>query len=189
VTDRARYFLALLPPDDMQSYANAVRQEFADRYDSRKALNSPPHITLQPSFAWPIGEIEPLVAALADFAQAQRPVPVRLSGFGAFAPRVIFINVLQTWELLALQNRLKANCATLGILSQGADLPFSPHLTVAFRDLTEPNFQRAWPVFKHQALGLTNTDNGEYQFRAQALVLLKHDGQHWQTDRQIPMGI
>jgi 2'-5' RNA ligase len=173
----------------MQIYANAVRQAFADRYDSRKALNSPPHITLQPSFEWPTMAVDQLVTEIADFARTYAPVPVRLSGFGAFAPRVIFINVLHTWELLALQANLKADClAQLGVESQGADLPFSPHLTVAFRDLTEPNFQRAWPVFKQQALGLSNTDNGEYQFVASALVLLRHDGQHWQIDRQIPIG-
>jgi 2'-5' RNA ligase len=49
----ARYFIALLPPQEMQDYANQVRQHFADHYASRKAFNSPPHITLEPPFEWP----------------------------------------------------------------------------------------------------------------------------------------
>ncbi|NJM47154.1 MAG: hypothetical protein HC860_14125 [Alkalinema sp. RU_4_3] len=45
-TLRDRYFIALLPPQEMQDYANQVRQYFSDRYNSHKAFSSPPHITL-----------------------------------------------------------------------------------------------------------------------------------------------
>ncbi|NEQ19818.1 MAG: hypothetical protein F6K28_10405 [Microcoleus sp. SIO2G3] len=46
------YFIALLPPEEIQDYANQIKQYFADHYGSRHAQKSPPHITLQPPFEW-----------------------------------------------------------------------------------------------------------------------------------------
>ncbi len=188
MSDRDRFFLALLPPLEFQDYANTVRQLFSDRYDSRKAFNSPPHITLQPSFDWPEDEVESLVTALTDCARNYRPAPVCLLGFGSFPPHVIFINVLRTTELLLLQANLQADCLDrLGVEAQ-IEREYMPHMTVAFRDLTEQNFQRAWPLFKQQALGVSNHGNGAYHFMADRLVLLKHDGQRWQVFREIAIG-
>ncbi|MTJ07719.1 2'-5' RNA ligase family protein [Anabaena sp. UHCC 0204] len=48
-----RFFIALLPPQHIQEYANSIKQYFADKYASRSAQKSPPHITLQPPFEWP----------------------------------------------------------------------------------------------------------------------------------------
>jgi 2'-5' RNA ligase len=184
----SRYFLALLPPPEMQDYANQVRQQFADRYASKKAFNSPPHITIQPSFEWPTAAIESLVTHLTTWAHGYGAVPVCLSGFGAFAPRVIFINVCRTPDLLTLQANLSTDCLNeLKIMPQMSDWEFAPHMTVAFRDLTPENFQRAWPHFKQQQLGLSNAENGQYHFVADRLTLLKHDGRRWQIDREIPL--
>jgi 2'-5' RNA ligase len=173
-----RFFLALLPPQEMQDYANQVRQYFADHYDSRKAFNSPPHITLQPPFDGPLDPAA--LASLLTLAQTQPPVEVTLSGFGAFAPDVIFINVLRTFELLALQTAVSIHCAeALAIPDRYPSRPFMPHMTLAFRDLTPENFARAWPEFAAKPLDLSNTNDGNYRFVADRLTLLKHDGQRW----------
>jgi 2'-5' RNA ligase len=182
-----RFFLALLPPSPMQDYANQVRQYFADHYDSRKAFTSPPHVTLQPPFEWELTPAE-LETSLRHFAQTQPPVAVTLSGFGAFVPGVIFINVLRTFELLALQTRLNLHCTEqLSIPDRYPNRPFTPHMTVAFRDLTPENFDRAWPEFQSKALDLTNTIDGNYQFITDRLTLLKHDGQCWQCHQELAL--
>lgn len=181
-----RFFIALLPPPEMQDYANQVRQYFADRYASRKAFNSPPHITLQPPFEWNLSQRQNLIDSLSRFAQTQSTIPVTLSGFGAFPPRVIFINVVRSPELLTLQQRLAQHCATdLGIVDQYADRRFAPHMTVAFRDLSPANFQQAWSEFAHQPLALTNAAAQQYTFQVTALTLLQHDGRLWQVDQPI----
>ncbi|MBE9029987.1 2'-5' RNA ligase family protein [filamentous cyanobacterium LEGE 11480] len=178
-----RWFIALLPPIEMQDYANQVRQHFADHYASRKAFNSPPHITLQPPFDWEMARRDALITSLTTFAHTQAPVPVTLPGFGAFPPRVIFIDVVRSCELLALQQQLMQHCVMeLNIRHPSPERPFAPHMTVAFRDLTKANFHQAWPKFEHQPLVLTNADNHQYQFAASSITLLQHDGQRWQVD-------
>jgi len=175
-----RFFIALLPPPDIQVQVNAIKQHFSDRYDSRAALKSPPHITLQPPFKWLSANLPALKQCLSTFANHREPVPVQLSGFAAFPPRVIYINVLKTQELLMLQTDLMAYLETvLDIVDPvSKSRPFSPHMTVAFRDLTRQNFKAAWSEFQQQAL--------QFEFRANYLTLLLHDGKRWNVSNEFP---
>ncbi|MFN6570733.1 2'-5' RNA ligase family protein [Dendronalium sp. ChiSLP03b] len=167
------FFIALLPPQDIQEYANQIKQYFAENYASRHAQKSPPHVTLQPPFKWVDNNLSVLEASLREFAKEQKSVPMTLSGFAAFPPRVIYIDVVKTPELLNLQadlmNQVEAN---LGIVDEvGKKRPFAPHMTVAFRDLTRQNFKAAWPEFENRQL--------YFEFTADKLTLLIHDGKRW----------
>lgn len=169
----SRFFVALLPPQDIQDYANQIKQHFADHYASSAALKSPPHITLQPPFEWADANLPLLEASLKEFATGQQPVVITLKGFDAFAPRVIFINVVRSQELLNLQADLMAYTeSNLGIVDKVSKTrPFAPHMTVAFRDLKKQNFRDAWPEFEKRQL--------HFEFTADKLTLLLHDGQRW----------
>ncbi len=169
----SRFFIALLPPQHIQEYANEVKQYFADNYASRAAQKSPPHITLQPPFEWADADVPLLEASLKEFAINQQSVPIALSGYAAFAPRVIYINVIKSQELMNLQVDLMAHTESkLSIVDRVSQTrPFAPHLTVAFRDLTRQNFRSAWPEFAQRQL--------HFEFIADNLTLLLHDGKRW----------
>ncbi len=162
---------------EIQDYVNEIKQYFAQTYDSRSAQKSPPHITLQPPFEWQLDAVPVLEQYLKTFADTRTPVPITLSRFGAFVPRVIYMNVLKTPELLALQKDLMAYVeASLGIVEKVSKTrPFVPHMTLAFHDLTEPNFRKAWPEFQNRQL--------EFQFMASHLALLIHDGKEWNVSK------
>jgi 2'-5' RNA ligase len=176
-----RCFIALLPPPAVQAYAQEIQQYFAAQYASRAALRSPPHITLQPPFEWAVERQAELVRSLHAFAATMAPIPITLDGFSTFPPRVIFINVKKTPELLSLQTHLTRDLATnlAGIQSNTPVRPFVPHLTVAFRDLTPANFQVAWAEFRDRPL--------HFEFTVSTLTLLVHDGQRWQVDIEVPL--
>lgn len=168
-----RFFIALLPPSEVQAYANTVIQNLGDRYNTRTS-KSPPHITLQPPFFWQGDNTTPLEDRLRQFAQTQPTVPVTLSGFGAFAPRVLYINVLKTPELMALQAHLKTTLeTTLDIKDPKAKgRAFAPHLTVASRRLNRAIFKKIWAELEPRQV--------EFNFWGDRLTLLIHDGQRWQ---------
>ncbi|MEH2352233.1 2'-5' RNA ligase family protein [Nostoc sp.] len=174
----SRFFIALIPPQDIQDYANEIKQYFADRYTSSGALKSPPHITLQPPFEWADDNLPVLEASLKEFASEQQQVAITLKGFNAFAPRVIYINVVRSQELLTLQADLMAYTeSNLRIVDKVSKTrPFAPHLTVAFRDLTKQNFKAAWPEFENRQL--------HFEFTADKLTLLLHDGKRWNIKRE-----
>ena len=177
-----RFFIALLPPSEIQDTANAIKQYFSVRYHSRAAQKSPPHITLQPPFTWPAATVGSLQTALAAFATQHGATPITLSGFGAFPPGVIYINVLKTPELMLLQQLLTDYMeAELNIVDRRSQhRPYAPHLTVAFRDLKPSAFKKAWPEFEARSL--------QFQFRAEQLTLLIHTGRRWIVSQSLPFG-
>lgn len=173
------FFIALLPPPEIQDYVTQIKQDFANRYASRAALKSPPHITLQPPFEWANANISTLEESIKTFASGRESVPIRLEGFAAFPPRVIYVNVLKTQELLSLQADLMTQMDKLGIVdSVSKTRPFAPHMTVAFRDLTKQNFRAAWTEFQPRQL--------HFDFTAIQLTLLLHDGGRWNVSVEFP---
>ncbi len=167
------FFIALLPPQNIQDYATQVKQYFADKYNSRHALKSPPHITLQPPFEWADANLSILEECLQAFAVTKNPVSMILRGYGAFVPNVIYINVDRTPNLLALQTDLMANLENqLDIVEKNSkNRAFKPHMTVAFKDLKRNNFRRAWEEFEGRKL--------HFEFTAEKLTLLLHNGKCW----------
>lgn len=178
-SESSRFFIALVPPVEICDYATQVIQELSDRFRTSTA-KAPPHITLQAPFMWQVAEAAALETSLREFAALQAPVPVALSGFGAFAPRVLFMNVLKTPELLKLQANLLAHLETqLGIVDPVAKRrPFSPHLTVASRNVTRPIFKQAWADLQTRSI--------EFSFVGDRLTLLIHDGQRWHIHSEHP---
>lgn len=178
--DQTRCFIAFIPPQPIQDYATQIIQALGDRYRTRTA-QAPPHITLQPPFLWPSNATSRLEDRLSSFAHSQVQIPIVLSGFGAFAPRVLFINVLKTVELLRIQADLMAYLEkNLGVVDPVAQRrPFSPHLTIASRNLNRQTFKQAWSELEPQQV--------EFEFISDRLVLLIHDGQRWQVQAEFAL--
>ncbi|MDY6783103.1 MAG: 2'-5' RNA ligase family protein [Cyanobacteriota bacterium] len=176
-----RFFIALLPPQTIQQRVNEIKQHFADVYQSRKAFKSPPHITLQPPFHWEDANISVLEYTLAEFARNRGSIPILLSGFGAFKPRVIFVNPLKTPELMKIQEDLGNYLArTLSIVDEKSKFrSFSPHITVAFQDLTSQNFKKAWPEFEKREF--------QFEFTISELTLLIYEDRKWEIAREFPL--
>ncbi|MEL6381146.1 MAG: 2'-5' RNA ligase family protein [Cyanobacteria bacterium J06626_18] len=181
-SEDVRFFIALLPPKDVQTYATELKTYFRDRYHSKAALRSPPHITLQAPFTWPKQDYERLQAALSSFVPHRASIPLTLSGFGAFPPRVIYLAVDHTPELMTLQQDLSHHlAATLDIVDpRSRTRPFRPHLTVAFHDLKPAAFHQAWPEFEQRAV--------QFTFSVTEFTLLIHTGKEWQAHTNFPMG-
>ncbi|MEG4285923.1 2'-5' RNA ligase family protein [Microcoleus sp. A006_D1] len=178
---KQRFFIALVPPPDIEQHITEIQLYFAEHYNSRGALNSPPHITLQPPFHSLAEDVPTLEQSLKEFSANRLSIPVTLSGFAAFAPRVIYADVVKSPELLEIHKDLMSYIeATLGIVDRlSQSRPFVPHMTVAFRDLTRENFQAAWLEFAGREI--------HFEFTASALTLLLHDGSRWNISNQFPL--
>jgi len=180
---KQRFFIALVPPLDIEQHITQIKLYFAEHYNTRGALNSPPHVTLQPPFEWPAANVPKLEESLNLFSANRLPIPVTLSGFAAFAPRVIYVDVVKSPALLEIQKDLMSYIeANLGIVDRVSQTrPFVPHITVAFRDLTQENFQAAWLEFSGREL--------DFEFTAAALTLLLHDGSRWNISNNFPLNV
>lgn len=132
-------------------------------------------------FKWVEKDEQDLANHLSAFAEENAAVRIKLNGFSSFPPRVIFINVEITPELERLQKNLERYFKRrLNLFNaKYKDLPFHPHVTLAFRDLKKPNYQRALEEFVGK----------EYKanFLADKIALLKHSGSVWEVFQEFEL--
>jgi len=172
------FFLATVPPEDIQEKVKTIKLIFKNRFGSGHALNSPAHLTLIPPFLWPINKKKALIQSLDQFSRNESSFNVELKNFGAFVPRVIYIDVEAKNNLTDLRDRLEKymddKWNILKLLR--GNKSFNPHMTVAFRDLTKENFRKAWPEFKDKDFGAA--------FHVDKIVLLMHQQKQWEIYHQ-----
>ena len=179
--EERQYFVAIVPPSPIYEEALQQKEYFKVKYNSKASLNSPPHITLHMPFKWVEKNEDELLEELSQFALANTALTINLNGFSSFPPRVIFINVETTQELENLQKELHRHVKRkLNLFNANyKELPFHPHLTLAFRDLKKPNYQKAWEEFVNK--------NYQASFVADKITLLKHSGTVWEVFRHFKL--
>lgn len=172
------YFIAIVLPPQLRDEINVFKEEMKEKYGAKHALKIPAHITMQPPFKFSEGEEEGLISALEDFAGQQENFEVELNGFGSFPPRVIYVRVTDHQPIIRLHNSLQQVTKDFVKQDKGrVESPIHPHVTIASRDLTKSAFKESWPQFK--------TRSYEARFSVSNLVLLKHNGQHWELYKDL----
>jgi len=171
------YFIAIVPHDEIEKEIKGIKEYLFQHFKTSASLRSPAHITLHMPFKWKDSKVPLLHDKLQEFLQDKENFQVVLSGFGAFPPRVIFIDVEENEMLQDFRKQL-IKFFRLELKLFNADYkeqPFHPHVTVAFRDLKKNLFLQAFGEFK------------EKQFMASFLVdhlaLLKHNGKEWEIEK------
>ena len=175
------YFVALVPTEPICSQILALKKEFSHRFGSSAALRSPPHITLQMPFQKQEEKEELLVSSLDKLARHHASFKLSLSNFGAFPPKVIYLNVDENAQLNDLQKAVQKNAVShWHIYPKANSRPFKPHITVAFRDLKKPKFYAAWQEFDHREF--------KTEFIVYDVCLLKHNGKTWDVLHKSTLG-
>ncbi len=167
------YFIAILPDEALQQEVTAFKRYCAEHFGASHSLNSPPHITIVPPFAWQTDELPNLITALDSFAKAQTALEIGLNGFGSFQPRVIFVDVEPNQKLTELASKLTTHLNNKIGLHRESAFGFNPHMTIAHRDLQHRVFPKAWAYFSKLEF--------QRKFNAAALTLLRHEQGGWKV--------
>lgn len=180
IADASRYFIAILPPSPIYEEINQLKEFCKENFNTKGALNSPPHITLHMPFQWKEAKEEKLITSLASFVKTERPFEILAYGFGCFEPRVIHISIQPNLVLHHFRNRLQLFFRKeLNILNADyRGLPFHPHITIAFRDLKKSIFAKAWEEFSAKTF--------EASWQVRSIVLLKHEDNQWRALKEFP---
>ena len=177
---RSLYLVALLPPEPVFSQTWALKQEVHRLTGSRNAVRLPPHITLLPPMHQEEAFEETCVAALRDFAATQPTFEVVLEDFTWFGDRTLFVRVPGTAALRAFHAQLLAWCATHLPAVHPESRPYTPHLTLATRDLPPAQVPELRQLFATRSYAAT--------FAAAQFTLFRHNGQQWQARATFPLG-
>ena len=167
------YLVALLPPEPVFAETWALKQEVHQLTGSRNAVRLPPHITLIPPTRQSDEFEAACTAALAAFVATQSGFQVGLDGFAWFDDRTLFVRVSEAAALKQFQAALMAWCITHLPEVPPENRPFTPHLTLATRDLPPAQV----PALRGQFAARSYAA----EFAVHNLTLFRHDGQHWQA--------
>ena len=168
----ALYFIALVPNEGLLEEISNLKQEIKDRFGPKHALKLPAHITVQAPFEMPLEKEEGLKHSLSKLSRQLSQITVRLNGFGAFKPRVLFLKIKDPEAIIGLHERLQQ--ALKNFLKPKEIKPsqnLHPHITLATRDVKKDVFKVLWREFKDRRY--------EASFTAEDLVLFKHNGKTW----------
>jgi len=163
-----KYFLAIVIPEPYQAQIERVKEELRASHNLKGALRSPAHITLHRPFEWKEEKECALISALKEF-NYEADFEIELSGYGFFAPRVIFVDVKNNHLLLDLHLKLARFAQNkLRLINEINDeRGFHPHVTIAFRDLKRPVFAELRPRFEQRDF------NAVFRFSGFALLKLE----------------
>ena len=168
------YLLALLPPPPLAEEIHQIRLECSKKFDVYKALRPPVHITLyQPFVVEEVFEkqlfrvLEQSTAGLSSFTQ-------KLENFGCFSNKVVFINALKTAELSNLHKAITSIFGKNNVdksPDKQINKAFSPHITIAYRDVQPDVFTKIWQEYNNQTF--------KRNYEVDHFSILKHDKVKW----------
>lgn len=174
--DQNLFFVALIPVREIREQVTLIEKDFANRFNSFKALKVPAHITLKAPFTCNDNAKHELLSWFTDLKLRQKQFSIQLKNFAAFHNKnspVIYINPIVTQDLTRLQDEFITGFSSLfpAYLHQ-VDVSFKPHMTVAYRDLTPDMFKKAWNEYQHKSF--------EALFEVNAIHLMKHNSKKWE---------
>jgi 2'-5' RNA ligase len=175
-----RYFIAIVAPEQINQQVLEWKQYMLQHYNCKVALKSPAHITLIPPFIMADELLPQMEVQLESFSIRQQSFPIQLKNFAAFKPRVLYVHVQPNTHLSELQANLEAFLLQHKHFPiKKEDRPFHPHVTIANRDLQKDDFPLAWKYFEQLSYEVT--------FQANAISLLRHNGQIWEVANSFPL--
>src|SRR5688572_22356857 len=94
--------IAILPPKEISDLVRGEQQMISERWGPKHAMRTPPHLTIIPPLAVNANSFNTIKRIATAIAAANQPFSLQLKGYGAFKPRVLYINPLITAELQSL---------------------------------------------------------------------------------------
>lgn len=168
------YYIAILAPEEINRQVLKWKFFFKEKFDCNAALKSPAHITLIPPFWMEQDAEHSLINTIDEFSQTSASVDIYLKDFGAFKPKVIFVEVLENEKLKQLHYSFNEFVISKNKFPvKNDDRPFHPHVTLATRDLYKKAFSEAWEKFSSMKF--------EAEWRINGISLLRHNKKNWEV--------
>ncbi|MCW2621357.1 MAG: 2-5 ligase [Frankiales bacterium] len=154
--------VAIAVPDPF----SAELHDWRERLGDPDAKQIPPHVTLLPPTALPVGEVDEVLEHLRAVADQGRCFRLQLRGSATFRPvsPVVFVQMVQGMAECALLERAVRS----GPLARDLAFSYYPHVTVA-HDLSDGELDRA----------LTELETYDASFDVTALTLFERDRDGW----------
>jgi 2'-5' RNA ligase len=176
------YLLSITPPSEIASVIDQERRFCAKRFGSYEALKPPVSLSLFGVFTVS-AMVEELTDYLSEWISKQPQFTLHLKDFGFFENLhrpVVYFDVKHNPWLNAFNKGLtRKMLQRFPFLNSSAS--YHPHLTLAYKDLTQEQFQLAKKYYKQCRY--------EASFDVTNVTLFKHNHKVWERQREMPLGV
>ncbi len=172
---------AIVPPEPLYSELHEIKEYVAKKYHTTEALRRPVHITMIAPFSAQ-GSIEPKLKTFIDsFAATYERFDILIDGFGTFYSNVLFFQPVESPELMKLQKDLARKFTKVHLRKERRPSSgFHPHITLAYKDISRPNFAKAREEYQEKIF--------RRRFTLDYLCLMKFD-KGWTTIHKGFLGV
>jgi len=161
------HLLLLSPDPKVNAGIMEIKSAYNENYGLASAIKSKPHITLA-NFGQFESMEKPLVNDFEKLAKAIPPTTIKLSGFGQFNHRTIYVKVLKNKPIargvMAMRLRLSKKLNALDTFKPS--FSNNLHLTIA-RNIAMPQFEQAWEEWGQRRYNAS--------FAAKGMLLMKRE--------------
>lgn len=161
------HLLLLSPDPKVNAEIMEIKTAYSDNYGLASAIKSKPHITLA-NFGQFESMERPIVEGFEKLAKAIPPTTIKLSGFGQFNYRTIYVKVLKNKPIargvMAMRLRLSKKLNALDTFKPA--FSNNLHLTIA-RNIAMPQFEQAWEEWGQRRYNAS--------FAAKGMLLMKRE--------------
>jgi 2'-5' RNA ligase len=172
------FFIAIMLPQTVDAEVIAFKNEMAYRFQSRKALRTASHITLKAPFKVAPAIHQELLRWFEGMTITTIPFMQEIKDFGSFSNKrnpVIYVQPFMNEFLRHLQKEVlqQFSLAFPKEAISKNEYTFSPHITIAYRDLHYQQFKEAWQEYQ--------TKTYTALFEVDSFQLLQHKDGRWQV--------
>jgi 2'-5' RNA ligase len=167
------YMIILNPNQELRERIIKVKQQFAEKFDAKMAVNAKPHIMLASFKSWDIME-EKITQRLKHISMGTAPFKVEIKDFGSFPSHTVFLQVTSKIPVGMLVKELKT--AQRLMKADPANDPYfvnDPYINIA-RRLLPWQYEKGWLEYSHRHF------SGKFIADSMLLVKRREGTKSWQ---------
>lgn len=172
------FLICLIPPASIVDDVDEIRNYIAEKFQVYESLKRPAHITLYGPIKIASRDTEERFFNALSTAVFSDPFTQVLYNFNSFLQHTFYLDVEQNIGIMNLQKQIKKALIPLKLDSQQDNFKFTPHLTLAFKDVKPPVFESIINTFKDRKFKRTYTVSG--------FSVYKHMDKKWQPYKEFP---
>ena len=158
-----QYSVVTYLEDEVKAAVKKLQTDLFAMTGSRQCLDSwEPHVTVGDGIEVSEDVLEEVEECIDDLVLKQKIFTISLSGFGGktdrvggegevTTPYVLWVDVVVNEDLAALVRKVRDDVTSKVDLWYQMPQPYTPHVTVAFRDLSESGYQKGLEYLSEQS--------------------------------------
>ncbi|TCD08556.1 2'-5' RNA ligase family protein [Pedobacter frigidisoli] len=170
------FLVCLVPPVTIVEDIDEIKNHISQKFNVHESLKRPAHITLYNPVKLSSQEEErKFFKALEDASFAESFTQI-LRNFNSFDKHTFYLDVAQNSGIMNLQAEIKKELKPLKLLQEQDNFKFTPHLTLAFKDVKPLVMDLIIAEFKDKKF--------KREFQVSGFSVYKHINKRWQPFKE-----